>query len=752
VPDLNLQQISESGKAPKTRIKDAASLNAVVQKLVEGDHFSALDRVDVQAALDGKAPFDEYWMKQTGQEGRCNLNFLDLKRNVKREERGYYDLMDSVPTLGVVNSPLGDDPINRNRWNMIQSEELHRMLKDWPSFNTYHQLLVQKFCSHGMGFLYFEDDVNWKYRVAGLTDFKVPRQTTLAEEELDIAVVFRDVTTAQLFHMVDEAAEDDKRWNREECHKAILSSQNSSLVFTPGEWEKWQDIMKNNDVWAANTAQELVKLAHCWVREYSGQISQYLTLRNGGNKDFLFKCENRFDNITQCFNFFPYEVGTNGLLHSVRGKAHELFPTTQVLNTLRCQSVDNARFAGSLLLQPKSATDAEDLAVIFYGGVVYLPPEVQVQNGKLTNPADGMLPVIQDMSFLLRDETSNAQTRAENAVEKTKFQNQREIADEALLPTTSLDLFYQGWKRHLNEIFRRVKNPKLRATDPGAKEVFAYRKRCLDRGVPPEVLIDEDSWIEPMRAVGYGSPGARLLAYDEFMNYYGELDAVGQNNLIRDRFAQKVGYAQVDRYVPQTTENRMPYDFEIAELQNTAMSAGGKVSVTPNDNNILHLQSHLPSLEEDLTMIEQGQLDAQLVHVATLKTQHCAQHMQGLKMDKLNKRTVMELGRKFNNLAERTSAAVDAFERHQQRMMEQQREAELKAAHAAGAESVEQQNAVQEAAQSAEAHQQDMRQSEEEHQQDMVHRRETAAQSMALKQANAEASAAAKRTVAKASK
>jgi hypothetical protein len=737
MPDLNLQQISESGVAPKTRIKDAASLNAVVQKLVEADYFSALDRVDVQAALDGKPPFDENWMKNTGQEGRCNLNFLDLKRRVKREERGYYDLMDSVPVLGMVQSDLGDDPINRNRWNMIQSEELHRMLKDWSLFDKYHQLLVQKFCSHGVGFLYFEDDIDWKYRVAGLTDFKVPRDTSLAEDEIDIAVVFRNVTTAQLFHMMDSAAEDDKRWNRSEVQKAILKSQNAQLVWSPGEWEKWQQILKNNDIWAANVAQEHVKLAYAWVREYSGKISQYVTLRDGGNSDYLFKCENRFDDITQCFNFFPYEVGTNGTLHSVRGKAHELFAPTQVLNTLRNQGVDNAKFAGSLLLQPKSATDAEDMAVIFYGGVVYLPPEVQVQNGKLSNPADGLLPVVQDMTMLLKEESPPSQSTANQNPEKTKFQNQREIVDEALLPTTSLDLFYHAWKRHLNEIFRRVRNPKLKAKDPGAIEVFKYRQRCLDRGVPPEILIDEDSWIEPMRAVGYGSPGARLLAFDEFMQYYGELDAVGQNNLIRDRFAQKVGYAQVDRYVPQTQENRMPYDFEIAELQNAAMATGVEPSVTPNDNNILHLQAHLPSLEQDLTILEQGQLDGNLVHTCTIKTAHAAKHMQGLKMDKLNKATVMQLGRKFNNLAERTSAAFDAFQRQQQRDMEKQREAELEAAKQQGAAEAAAPSNAMEMSQSAEAHMQDMRQAEEKHQQGMAHKAESAAQNMNIKAATA---------------
>jgi hypothetical protein len=662
--DLEMQQINPvTGAAPLTRIKDAASLNEVVKKIVARDLGSALARQDVQKMLDGAPPYEEVWLRESGQEGRCNLNFQDGKKEVRRKMLAYYDLTDSVPVLGVINSEFGNDINARARFNMIMSEELHRMIKDWPSFGTYFQLLVQKFCSHGLGFAYHQDDLDWKWYVAGLEDFKVPRGTSLAEEESDIAVCFRDVTAGKLYKWCFiDASPDDTRWDKQEVKEALLKASDSQLTFSVGAWEKYEQMLKNNDIWAASMAQDMVKLVHGWVVEYSGKVSHYVTLRNGGNKKFLFKIENRFDSVHQCFTFFPYEVGTNGTLHSVRGRAHEIYPQVQTLNYLRCNAVDNARLSGSLLLQPATPADEEDMAITFYGGAVYIPPNVKIQNGELNNPSQGMLPIVQDMSFMLHDEgiPQTPQGDSTTGDRKTKYQVQDDQAKTAVLDTAALTLFYEPWKRLLNETWRRVRNPRLKSTDPGGKEVFAMRKRAVARGVPAEALTDATSWIEPMRAIGYGSPGKRQLAYDRMMQKFGQLDPVGQNNLIRDSIAQDVGYAQVDRYVPAIDSNgRQPVDTEIAELQNTAMSAGATVTVLPNDHHILHLQSHQPNIETDLSNIESDQGDPQtLLQVVQTKIQHIAQHMQLLKPDALQKEIVAELTRRFNNEAERVQSAV----------------------------------------------------------------------------------------------
>jgi hypothetical protein len=669
--ESDLQSLDPVTKAPPPRrILDATSLNAVVAKIASADSGSALARVDVQQMVDGAPPFDQKWLDATGQGGRCNLNFGDGKAKIKAEMSGYYDLTDSVPTLALVLTDYGksDDP-ERAYYNAVLSEEFHRLLKDWKPFDSKFQLLVQRFVTHGVGFLYFKDDVDWRWECAGLDEFKLPRNTSLSEDEVDVATCFREVTIGKLWGWIRDVEDSDTRWNKKEIETAILKAADKQITsHSVQQWEKWQAILKNNDVFASASAQGVVHIAHCWVREFTGKVSHYITLAQGGNTDFLYKSEDRYDAVDQCFTYFPYEIGTNGYLHSIRGKGHEVYATVQVLNSMRCQLVDNAKLAGSLLLQPKAETDQEELAILFYAGAAYIPPNVDVKNGQLNNPSQGLLPVIRDMSMLMEHnagETAAQAGQAGQGVEQREVQVKAQLAKDAVLPTASMNLFYQPWGRHLNEVWRRVANKNLLKSDPGAKEIFELRERVIARGVPVEAIYEAKRVI-PVRAIGYGSPAMRQAALDDSMKYYGSLDPVGQNNLLRDWFAQKVTYGQVDRYVPRIEQNgRQPLDQEVAELQNVAMSTGVPVSVVPNDHHIIHMNAHMPSLEHDLDYLESGQGSPQLLASAQIKAQHISDHLKLTKPDVLNETAVSELNRRFNNNRQRVGAATEHAQREQ---------------------------------------------------------------------------------------
>lgn len=637
-------------EVPERRIRDVTSLNKVIDRIIRDDEPAAIQRTNVQEMVDGKEPFNQAYLEATGQEGRCNLNFGDGKKRVKLVSAGYYDLTESVPCIALIETDFGkaDQLPERPDWNSILSEEFHRLLKEWKQFDSYFQLLVQKFVTHGLGFLYFRDEYDWRWEVAGLDDFKLPRGVGLSEEDCDVAIVLREVPIGKLFSWIKKAKPNDTRWNKVEVQNAIMRADDPQTVLGPESWEKWQEKMKNNDAYASITSKDTVTVVYAWVKEFSGKVSQFMTLRNKANADFLFKRYDAFESVNECFNFFPYEVGTNGTLHSVRGEAHDIYSRVQVLTNLRCQTVDNAKLSGSLLLQPSTETAAEDMAVLFYAGAAYLPPNIDVKNVQLSNPSTNILPVLQDMSLGINGDVNTRDPRASQQ-EKTKFEVRNDIVQESVLPTAAMALFYQPWGRHLYQVCKRmIKNEPL------------FKKRCLERGVPKEVF-SAPYCVRPYRALGFGSPSNRLAALDELMQFYGSLDPVGQNNLLRDRFAQRVTYGQVDRYVPRLEAGgRLPVDTEVAELQNLAMGNGTQCTVAGNDHHIIHLQQHFPSIDQDLTMMESGQGSDGILQGIRIKAQHIQQHMQLLKPDKLNEKIVAELGRVFNNTIERVQAAFQA--------------------------------------------------------------------------------------------
>lgn len=637
---------------PERRVRDVDSLNQVIDRIILDDEPAAKHRVCVQESVDGKPPFNQGYLEATGQEGRCNLNFGDAKKRVKLISAGYYDLTESVPCIALIETEYGEaeQVPERTEWNAILSEEFDKMLKSWKQFNSYFQLLVQKFVTHGVGFLYFCDNKDWRWEVAGLEDFKLPRGVGLSEDDCDIAMVIREVPVAKLYSWVRNAADTDARWNKKEVQNAIMNASDPGVPLGPESWEKWQEKMKNNDLFASVTAKSTVTIVYAWTREFSGKVSQFITLRNKTNKDFLFKCYDAFASVNECFNFFPYEVGTNGTLHSVRGEAHDIYARVQVMTNLKCQTVDNAKLSGSLILQPTTETAAEDMAILFFAGAAYLPPGVEVKNATLANPSTNILPVLQDMSMGINGDVNTRDPRASQQ-EKTKFEVHRDIAQESVLPTAAMAMFYQPWGRHLYEVCKRM-----------IKNDSEFKNNCVARGVPKEVF-SAPYCVHPYRALGLGSPTQRMAALDGLMRFWGSLDPIGQNNLLRDQFAQQVTYGQVDRYVPRAqTGGRLPIDTEIAELQNIAMESGQEVTVAGNDNHIVHLGSHFPSLDKDLTLMESGQGTPSILNVVHIKAAHSQKHMSMLKPDELNKAVVAELARVFNNLTERVTAADKAAE------------------------------------------------------------------------------------------
>lgn len=637
---------------PERRIRDVDSMNQVIDRIILDDVLASKARTNVQEMLDGKEPFNQAYLEATGQEGRCNLNFGDGKKRVKLVSAGYYDLTESVPCIALIETDYGkaEQMPERSDWNSILSEEFHRMLKEWKQFDAYFQLLVQKFVSHGMGFLYFRDEYDWHWEVAGLEDFKVPRGVGLSEEDCDVAIVLREVSVGKLYSWIKDVKDSDTRWNKIEVQNAIMRADDPQTVLGPEGWERWQAKMKNNDLFASVTSKFTVTVVYAWVKEFSGRVSQFMTLRNKTNTDFLFKRYDAFENVNECYNFFPYEVGTNGMLHSVRGEAHDIYPKVQVLNNLRCQTVDNAKLSGSLLLQPSTETAAEDMAVLFYSGAAYLPPNIEVKNVQLSNPSTNILPVLQDMSLGINGDVNTRDPRASQQ-EKTKFEVRNDIVQESVLPTAAMALFYQPWGRHLYEVCKRM-----------IKRDKEFKARCVARGVPEQVFT-APYCVRPYRALGFGSPSNRLAALDELMQFYGSLDPVGQNNLLRDRFAQRVTYGQVDRYVTRLeVGGRLPVDTEVAELQNIAMSAGAQLTVAGNDSHIIHLQVHFPSIDQDLQLMESGQGSDGILQGIRVKADHIKQHMQMLKPDKLNEKIVAELDRVFNNTIERVQAAMKAVQ------------------------------------------------------------------------------------------
>jgi hypothetical protein len=604
------QWTEDEASPPRERLKDAKSAHALYISAREADRENAINRVTVQETVDGEPPFDQNELERSGHPETVNLNFGEMYAIIEASLSSYNDLTSSVDTLVSCHTTFGEDS-DRPEWGQIIAEEWHRMNKEWGSFEFNVQYLSTKFVTHGVGVTYFDNDVDWRWRVAGLGDFLIPRDTMACEEEMDHSIAVRRYGVNQLYNFIENPdAAKAVGWNIKMVKEAIWNSFKTVQGHPDyNDWERLEEQIKNNDIYFGITSPK-VRVNHYFVHEFDGTWSHKMADSDGVLEDFLYVSPIKSKRVSDYFTIFTYGIG-NGYYHGIRGLAYKIFPQIQVSNRLRGKVVESAILGSSLLIQPQSAQDMEQLGLVYYGPYAVIPPNTKIIERQLPNFGQNVLPIISDLTQQIQNNTGSYVSRAvtPEGQERTKFEVQAQLQNESTLSTSAMNLFYLPWGRVQHASFRRAQNRDYQQDDPGGKAIFEMKKRILKRGVPMEAFYAVDR-VEPVRAIGYGSPGNRLLALDEINNLAPHFDAVGQRNALRDRVAVRVGYETADRYVPrlQTTEPP-PIDVKIAELENDALHAGRPVNVVDGEDTLIHLGSHVTDAIVTVSALNEQKVD-----------------------------------------------------------------------------------------------------------------------------------------------
>jgi len=652
-----------------------------------------MDRQKIQSMLDGEPPYSPQQLKSLGQGYRANLNFGESAAALETALSAYSDLVNSVDRLASVKTSEGD-PAQRVEWENIIAEEFHRTITDWDEFFYKQQMLAHQFVSQGVGVAYFEDNHNWKWSVCGLKDFKVPRGTPACDTKVEVATIERHYLVGELYQFIENPKiATELGWNVEETRKAILLSTDNGTSSNSRDWERLQEELKNNDLMYSHARSKVVRCVHYFIKEFDGTISHYIGTRAGDTDDFLFKKPSRFEHANEAFVLFSYGIGTNGLLHSVRGLGYKLFPFIQLSNRMRNAIVDGAMLSSALMIQPATGEDVSNLSLMYNGPLSILPPGINVVDKTMPNLAGNVLPIVRDLEVVRQNNTGtyNPKQIMPDGDARTATEVQAQLAQQSLLSAQAMNLYYIPFQKLLAEQFRRLATVNYRSDEPGGEEAIAFRKRIEARGVPWKA-VEKVYRVQAVRAIGAGSPGARMLAFNEFMAIMPRFDEVGQRNLIRDRVAARVGYDQVDRYLPKGEVERIPIDAKIAELENDAMQGGRGVSVNPGENHAVHARVHLEDAARFLQALQQNQVDPK-VAMSYLQVQypHSTAHVEQLASDPSRREEIGMAKQILNQMRE----AVENIGK--QLAAQAQREAQARASQQGGQVDPKTQLAIQKA-------------------------------------------------------
>lgn len=675
--DLQLETIREDGTAPQSRLRDAKTGVELYRSLRKGDEINSINRARVQSAIDGAAPYDEAYLKANGQSFRCNLNFGQGEAFLETAMAAYVDLTESVEHLLRVETTVGELE-QRNEWSGIISEEISRALRLWSDFTPRFLNLARNFVLHGVGISYFSDEWDWRFRTTGMDGIFVPRQASTSEQDLEVAAAFKVMPVHEMFDYIRNPEEAEALgWNVQQIRKAIMKA-NAYNTSNELDWERVQSELKNNDLYSVAKS-ATVQVVHLWVRELTGKVSHYIVLEDGSGEDFLYKRVNRYNTMTQAFTFFPYGNGTNGTLHSIRGLGFKIYPHLQISNRLRSQMVDGAMLSSSLILQPESEAALDSLAFNYMGPFAVMSPNVKFIDRPIPNMSTAAIPVLNDITDTMSNRVGqySAASILGGQQEKTRYEVAARLDAAAKLNVTSLTLFYAPWDRLLREVVRRMTSRELSAELPGGREVSTIIARLAERGVPAEAFYAVDwSKTRAVRAVGAGSQAQRSVHLQQITELSSSFDPLGRRRLVRDQVAALVGYDQADRYIPADDVPRQPIDAKLALLENFQLEQGVEIEVQPGEMHLVHLDNHIPKMDEYVAAVEQGQMTLEDATVKILPIwAHCTKHLEMVQSDVIAEQLVAAYRNRlksFNEILTNGTRRIEKLQREQAAAAEQE--------------------------------------------------------------------------------
>jgi hypothetical protein len=651
-----LETISQSGKPPVSRIKDAKSAYEIWETLRRADAVSAFDRSKIDAAYDNERPYDERALINAGQAYRVNVSWGFAKQVLDTALAGYVDIINAPQTFFRCPTLYGSQT-ERDELEQVVAQEVTAAVRSWRNFFPTYLKLCNSFIKHGVGVSLFNDEWDWRWKSTDMSDFKIPRKTEIGQDNIDVAACLRFYSPTQLYQLIkDEETAKINGFNIEACRKAIISSVNNNnnyYNFRQYDWEKLEMELRNNDLFFTTQAanQQSIRVVHLWVTEFDGKVSHYMINDDNGVQDFLFKKIGRFQNSYEAYTVFTYGVGTNGYYHGVRGQGYDVFAINGALNRAYCSLLEIASFGSAPTFQPKDETALQEMQFIPNGVYNLLSPGIEVIKDTIVpNVSNGTLPIVSAFTQLFRERTSayNTESLINTSVEKSATQVRAELSNIAKMSVSALNLFFDPWESLMREMIRRMKRKDYDNREPGGKYIVELHKRLLRRGA--EGFGAKDRYLQAffnldtdrlrvVKPVGAGSEAARMVAFDRLMGIFGSLPDYGKQNLIWDIASETAGYENASRYAIQPGESEKPtMDASIAQLENNSLLAGGQIMVLDGQNDLVHAKVHIEALNplvdqaQEALQVDPMQLAPMLEGINALNA-HVAQHVERLSGD-----------------------------------------------------------------------------------------------------------------------
>lgn len=673
-----LQNLSQSGKPPETRLKSASACRNMYNSAKQ--HNAKRDARDayVKGLVDGNPPYSAERLKATGQAHRFNFNNGEAESFLNVAITAFYDILTEVEHRAHVEIPaeVPDAP----RLSDLATEQFDWLVDQDDRLDFNFQVSIHEMVLYGRGPMIWEDDLDWRSTAILHQELKLPEGAKSNIVEWDRCWIDKSYRVDELYQFIaDENAAKSAGWNVEAVKKAIMNATASAYPEGGNDWMRTQRWIRENDTYAGEQS-ERVCCVRMLYKEFSkdgedGEISEAWVSLDEETDDFLFQEIGRYTDWRQALNAFFYDRG-DGSANGVRGLGVKMFSMLQARQRLQNAMADAAMLRSAVLLRALgSGTNAQQLSIAPVGSFVVIPTQFAVEQPNSAGALDAPLAVSRDLDNTLSANLGQYRARMEKPEgnPRTAFEVNAEIQKQTILGKTQIARYYQQLDEYWAEVFRRAVSDRIpeKTSNRWLKLALEFQRRCTERGIPLNLL--RKCRVTARRTAGQGSQYVRSLALGNlFQTLYPVLPEDGKQNLTNDMIASAVGRHAVDRYNPappiRAGESQQRWE---AQVENDTIRNRGQVTITPYQNDVIHLQEHLAFASQAAQSLQQGADSLDIYGVLQASGGHMALHLQRLATNPMRADEFKILEKQFTELAKITDQLAAQIQQMQQAQAEQ---------------------------------------------------------------------------------
>lgn len=682
----DIATLTESGAAPKTRVSSAAAIRSVWQRVFRDNDMRSKRNALVKGLVDGNPPYVQADLDKKGQKFRANFNNGEAESYLAVAQSAFYDLFSEVETYATVTVDMEMDMAVE--WGDTITKHFDWLQRQDARMDYEIQLAQHDMVLYGSGPHVWEDDLDWRSRAIRHQHFYLPRNAGSVVEDWPWFILYHEKPVDELYrYIADEDAAKRRGWNPAAVKQAILyAGRGSSAVAEYDKWEAWQQAFRNNDL-ATGEATQKVRCVQMFWREFSkngkaGTVSEgWIVTDNELESEFLFRKENRYASMRQAVVPFFYDRG-DGQAHSVKGLGAKMYRMLVAKMRLQNAAVDNAFARAAIMVKAVGGGQNQaTLAPTHLGPYTILPGGFEmVAQPPPQGLIDAPLIVGRDLDNTLAANLSQYRQRLDKPEgnPRTAFEIAQNAQQASTLGKTQIARYFEQLDDWYEERFRRATRQDLPSTlkHDGVALAREFQRRCALDGVPAWVYAR--CRVRAARTVGQGSHFVRITMLQGLLQtVFHLLPEDGKARLVRDLIAAQAGRDMPGRYMPQpikrSGEANQAWE---AQMENGILKDGGAISVTPTQNDVIHLQEHLNFASQASQALQQGANPADILTALDGIGKHAAMHLQRLAGNPMRQEEFKVLNAEFDELGKIAEQLQGVLQKQQEQAAQQQIQAQ----------------------------------------------------------------------------